>query len=179
MRSSPPRPTGLSSSERLGEGILNLTAMTCPNCQAPVARDANFCSNCGTELSNNDPTVVYLPLEERDDRPLTPVEARQVEGIRGYALLVEHGPRAGMTYVLNPGVTTVGRHPESDIFLDDVTVSREHCRFTVDGGRLTVEDSGSTNGTYVNEDRVERAELSAADEVLVGRFRFLVIHGDA
>lgn len=144
-----------------------------------MAKDANFCSNCGAELENNDPTVVYLPLEDRGDRHMSEAEASHVEGIRGFALLVEHGPRAGMTFVLNPGMTTVGRHPESDIFLDDVTVSRDHCRFTVDGGRLTVEDSGSTNGTYVNEERVEQAELAAADEVLVGRFRFLVIHGDA
>lgn len=144
-----------------------------------MANDANFCSNCGAELENNDPTVVYLPLEDRGDRHMSEAEASHVEGIRGFALLVEHGPRAGMTFVLNPGMTTVGRHPESDIFLDDVTVSRDHCRFTVDGGRLTVEDSGSTNGTYVNEERVEQAELAAADEVLVGRFRFLVIHGDA
>jgi pSer/pThr/pTyr-binding forkhead associated (FHA) protein len=73
----------------------------------------------------------------------------------------------------------VGRHPESDIFLNDVTVSRHHCRFVVTGDKLRVEDSGSTNGTYVNEQRVDSAELHAGDEVLVGRFHFLVAHGDA
>ena len=152
--------------------------MTCPNCQATVSDDANFCPNCGTEL-DNDPTVVYLPLEDRKEHPLTPAEAAAVEGIRGFALVVEQGPRAGMTFVLNPGITTVGRHPDSDIFLDDVTVSRHHCRFIVQEGRLTVEDSGSTNGTYVNESRVDSAELKAGDEVLVGRFHFLVVHGNA
>jgi pSer/pThr/pTyr-binding forkhead associated (FHA) protein len=84
-----------------------------------------------------------------------------------------------MTFVLNPGLTTVGRHPESDIFLDDVTVSRHHCRFVLEKGSLTVEDSGSTNGTYVNDVRVDSQGLAAADEVLVGRFHFLVVHGDA
>jgi pSer/pThr/pTyr-binding forkhead associated (FHA) protein len=84
-----------------------------------------------------------------------------------------------MTFVLNPGVTEVGRHPDSDIFLDDVTVSRNHCRFVVDGGELNVEDAGSTNGTYVNDSRVDSAALVAGDEVLVGRFHFLVVHGDA
>lgn len=152
--------------------------MTCPNCQADVAVDDNFCANCGAELEA-DPTVVYLPLESRRDHPLTPAEASSIEGIRGFALAVERGPRTGMTFVLNPGVTTVGRHPESDIFLDDVTVSRHHCRFIMDTGSLTVEDSGSTNGTYVNDARVDSMELNAADEVLVGRFHFLVVHGDA
>lgn len=155
-----------------------LAAMTCPNCQADVPAGANFCPSCGAEVEN-DPTVVYLPLEDRRQHPLTPAEAASVEGIRGYALVVEQGPRAGMTFVLNPGVTTVGRHPESDIFLDDVTVSRHHCRFIVDEGKLTVEDAGSTNGTYVNEARVDSSELGAADEVLIGRFHFLVVHGDA
>jgi pSer/pThr/pTyr-binding forkhead associated (FHA) protein len=73
----------------------------------------------------------------------------------------------------------VGRHPESDIFLNDVTVSRHHCRFVTKGDTLRVEDSGSTNGTYVNDDRVDSFALSAGDEVLVGRFHFVVAHGDA
>lgn len=152
--------------------------MTCPHCQAQVPDDASFCPSCGTELES-DTTVVYLPLEDRRERPMTPKEAASVDGIKGFALVVEQGPRAGMTFVLNPGVTSVGRHPESDIFLDDVTVSRYHCRFVVEGGFLTVEDAGSTNGTYVNDARVDSSELKAADEVLVGRFHFLVVHGDA
>lgn len=152
--------------------------MTCPNCGAEAPEEANFCPSCGAEMES-DPTVVYLPLDDRREHPLTPAEAEQVEGIRGFALVVEQGPRSGMTFVLNPGVTTVGRHPDSDIFLDDVTVSRHHCRFVVEGGELTVEDSGSTNGTYVNDSRVDSSQLGAADEVLVGRFHFLVVHGDA
>ena len=106
-------------------------------------------------------------------------EAAHVEGLGGYALVVERGPRAGMTYLLRPGNTTVGRHPESDIFLNDVTVSRHHCRFIIENDVIRVEDSGSTNGTYVNEDRVDEASLKAGDEVLVGRFHFVLAHGDA
>lgn len=152
--------------------------MTCPKCGTAAPEDARFCPACGAELES-DPTVVYLPLDDRRQHPLTPAEAANVEGITGFALVVEQGPQAGITYVLNPGVTSVGRHPDSDIFLDDVTVSRRHCRFVVEGARLVVEDDGSTNGTYVNDSRVERAELKAADVVLVGRFQFLVVHGDA
>jgi pSer/pThr/pTyr-binding forkhead associated (FHA) protein len=126
-----------------------------------------------------DPTVVYVPLEDRGEHPMTRDEASHLEGIEGYALVVERGPRIGLTFVLPMGSTTVGRHPESDIFLNDVTVSRHHCRFSLSDSGLTVEDSGSTNGTYLNEARVDQANLEPGDEVLVGRFHFLVVHGDA
>lgn len=126
-----------------------------------------------------DPTVLFVPLADRSEHPLTREEAAHIKGLSGYALVVERGPRSGMTYTLAPGNTTVGRHPESDIFLNDVTVSRHHCRFKVTEDSISVEDSGSTNGTYVNDQRIDNAELSPGDEVLVGRFHFVVAHGDA
>lgn len=126
----------------------------------------------------NDPTIIFTPLGERAEPGLTREEASNIGGFEGYALVVEAGPRAGLTFVLGDGNTTVGRHPESDIFLNDVTVSRHHCRFVLNGDSLSVEDSGSTNGTYVNESRVDASELSPGDEVLVGRFHFVVARGD-
>lgn len=126
-----------------------------------------------------DPTVVYVPIADRAEHPMTADEAANVEGLSGFAIVVEKGPRTGMTFMLRDGNTTVGRHPESDIFLNDVTVSRHHCRFVAQGDSLTVEDSGSTNGTYLNDERVDSAPLKAGDEVLVGRFHFVVAHGDA
>jgi pSer/pThr/pTyr-binding forkhead associated (FHA) protein len=126
-----------------------------------------------------DPTVLYVPISDRAGHPLSPDEAAHIDGLTGFALVVERGPRTGMTYMLRTGNTTVGRHPESDIFLNDVTVSRHHCRFVVTGEEITVEDSGSTNGTYVNDERVDQAQLGAGDEVMVGRFHFVVAHGDA
>jgi pSer/pThr/pTyr-binding forkhead associated (FHA) protein len=125
-----------------------------------------------------DPTVVYVPIADRAEHPLSPDEASSIEGLSGFAIVVEKGPRTGMTYLLRDGNTTVGRSPESDIFLNDVTVSRHHCRFLTKGPNLTVEDSGSTNGTYVNDERVDAAELIAGDEVIIGRFHFVVAHGD-
>lgn len=125
-----------------------------------------------------DPTVLYVPIPDRSEHPLTVEEASHIEGIAGYAIVVERGPKTGMTYLLAPGTTTVGRHPESDIFLNDVTVSRHHCRFIATEDSLVIEDSGSTNGTYVNDQRVDRAELQAADEIIVGRFHFVVARGD-
>jgi translation elongation factor EF-G len=130
------------------------------------------------EVDGEDPTVVYVPMQDRTEHPMTREEASSLEGFTGYALIVERGPRTGMTYVLADGNTTVGRHPESDIFLNDVTVSRQHCRFLVGDDGLMVEDSGSTNGTYVNDARVDQATLKAGDEVLVGRFHFVVARGD-
>lgn len=127
---------------------------------------------------DGDPTVVYVRIQDLVDHPITPEEASNLEGVWGYGLVVQRGPKAGMTYVLPKGNTTVGRHPESDIFLNDVTVSRQHCRFVVGDEGLTVEDSGSTNGTYVNDARVDKVRLQAGDEVLVGRFHFVVAHGD-
>lgn len=127
----------------------------------------------------SDPTVVYVPLPNRSAHPVSRAEAEGVAGLTGYAIVVDRGPRSGMTYLLRPGNTTVGRHPDSDIFLDDVTVSRHHCRFVVKEGSVMVEDSGSTNGTYVNGERADQAELQPGDEVIVGRFHFVVARGNA
>lgn len=126
-----------------------------------------------------DPTVLYVPIADRAEHPLSVDEAAQVEGLSGFAIVVEKGPRKGLTFLLRDGNTTIGRHPESDIFLNDVTISRHHCRFVASGDSLTVEDSGSTNGTYVNDERVDSSGLSAGDDVLIGRFHFVVVHGDA
>ncbi|GAB3840487.1 hypothetical protein GCM10029963_09190 [Micromonospora andamanensis] len=96
----------------------------------------------------------------------------------GMALLVvRRGPNAGARFLLDHDVTTSGRHPDSDIFLDDVTVSRRHAEFHRDGGTFTVRDVGSLNGTYVNRERVEAATLSNGDEVQIGKFRVVFIAG--
>ncbi len=151
--------------------------MKCPSCSAEVSGSDLACPECGREL-DTDPTVAYVPVHSPQDPALTPDEAAAVGGIHGFALVVERGPRAGMTYLLSDGATTVGRHPDSDIFLDDITVSRQHCRFLVQTTGLSVEDSGSTNGTYVNGARVDRAVLTPGDEVLVGRFHLIVARGN-
>lgn len=92
-------------------------------------------------------------------------------------LLVRRGPNAGARFLLDLDVTTSGRHPDSDIFLDDVTVSRRHAEFHRDGSAFTVRDVGSLNGTYVNRERVETATLGNGDEVQIGKFRLVFIAG--
>src|SRR5262249_4748548 len=92
----------------------------------------------------------------------------------GFALLVvQRGPNAGSRFLLDQEVTTAGRHPDSDIFLDDVTVSRKHATFTRTPSGYTVADAGSLNGTYLNRERIETAELGNGDEVQIGKFRLL------
>jgi pSer/pThr/pTyr-binding forkhead associated (FHA) protein len=96
----------------------------------------------------------------------------------GTALLaVRRGPNAGARFLLDHDVTTSGRHPDSDIFLDDVTVSRRHAEFHRESGVFTVRDVGSLNGTYVNRERVESATLGNGDEVQIGKFRLVFIAG--
>ena len=96
----------------------------------------------------------------------------------GTALLaVRRGPNAGARFLLDHDVTTSGRHPDSDIFLDDVTVSRRHAEFHREGNVFTVRDVGSLNGTYVNRERVEAATLNSGDEVQIGKFRLVFVTG--
>ena len=86
-------------------------------------------------------------------------------------LIVRRGPNAGARFLLDADVTTVGRHPEADIFLDDVTVSRRHVEFRRTARSFEVVDTGSLNGTYVNNDRVDAVELKSGNEVQIGKFR--------
>jgi pSer/pThr/pTyr-binding forkhead associated (FHA) protein len=118
----------------------------------------------------------------------TPLPERAVENLsaadRGVAselsddsalLLVQKGPNAGARYLLNSNVTSVGRNPESDIFLDDVTVSRKHAEFHRHGRNFSVKDCGSLNGTYINGDLADATDLVNGDSVQIGKYRLLFI----
>ncbi len=91
-------------------------------------------------------------------------------------LVVRRGPNAGSRFVLGEQRTTIGRNPDSDIFLDDVTVSRRHAVVDHADGRYTVSDAGSLNGTYLNRQRIDSAPLRSGDEVQVGKFRLVFLH---
>lgn len=114
-----------------------------------------------------EPTVGTEPI------PLSARDREAVEALPpGSALLiVQRGPNAGARFLLAEPVTTAGRSPASDIFLDDVTVSRKHCQFVAHDGAHLVRDSGALNGTYVNRERVDQALLQAGDEVQIGKYR--------
>jgi hypothetical protein len=154
--------------------------MVCSRCGHANEARANFCSSCGAPLASNDEeTTMTLSAveaaEEHDDL------ARYSAGLApGTALLVvRQGPAAGSSYRLDRDVTMIGRHPDSEVFLDDITVSRRHVRVRrYNGDEFFVDDQGSLNGTYVNRERVESRVLRNGDEVQVGRYRFTFVQGD-
>ncbi|RPA57883.1 FHA domain-containing protein [Gordonia oryzae] len=92
-------------------------------------------------------------------------------------LVVKRGPNAGSRFLLDQATTSAGRHPDSDIFLDDVTVSRRHAEFRLSDAEFQVVDVGSLNGTYVNREPVDTATLSNGDEVQIGKFRLVFLSG--
>lgn len=122
------------------------------------------------------PTVTFVPIRPAGTPGLdTPGD---VDGLEGFALVVDRGPRAGMTFELEEGETTIGRGEDQDILLDDVTVSRNHAVMLVRGDQIEFKDVGSTNGTYINGERLDKAVLAPGDEVIIGKFHLLVAHGD-
>jgi pSer/pThr/pTyr-binding forkhead associated (FHA) protein len=124
----------------------------------------------------SDSTVTLHPVDAQgeagDDEVAVPLPDRS-EGTG--LLVVKRGPNAGARFLLDNDVTRAGRHPESDIFLDDITVSRRHAEFVRGDGVYTVRDVGSLNGTYVNHERIEEARLTSGDEVQVGKFKLVYV----
>ena len=139
----------------------------------------------------NDPTTMRLAGIGVPAEPLTDADAEvdalsaqdqaTVDALRhGTALLVVlRGPNAGARFLLDADEVSSGRHPNSDIFLDDVTVSRRHATFRREGDIFLVHDVGSLNGTYVNRERIDEAALKTRDEVQIGKFRLVFYAGAA
>ena len=150
-----------------------MTYVHCPECGFQNPEAANYCSKCGALLIREEqggahPTMTFTPNEESEDDGLSLAELR----IEGPALVVRSGGgRAGETFALERDRTSLGRGPECDIFLDDVTVSRRHSVVTKAADGFTLHDEGSLNGTYVNRRRVESAKLEDGDEVQIGKYK--------
>ncbi len=122
----------------------------------------------------HDPTVSWEPGGIEDTREDS---SGKLTGAFAWALTVEGGPQTGLTYVLGPGNTIAGRAADAGIFLPDVTVSREHVRFSVDTSGLSMSDLGSTNGTYVNSQRIAAGMLKEGDELMIGKYHLRVSRG--
>ncbi len=152
--------------------------MTCPKCGSTVAPDSNFCPHCGERLREHtgDTTgLLKMPAAEMLE-DLSEEQVRAVEALpQGSALLIAvRGQDRGARYLLDSESVVAGRSPESDIFLDDITVSRLHCVFQRGEGQLTVTDQGSLNGTYVNRTLTDGpVVLRTGDEVQIGKFRLV------
>ncbi len=142
--------------------------------RSPESRDHDL-----TLVIDPDLTMIMDP-ETGDDHDSDPhpedtnLEGAGTEPVPSYSLVVHKGQQKGRRWTLSPGVTWVGRHPYSDIPLDHITVSRRHCRLHLDTAGLSIEDLGSTNGCYVNDELVEEATLRAGDRIMIGTFRLIV-----
>jgi hypothetical protein len=142
----------------------------CPECGFQNPEAANYCSKCGAALVRDtggaDTTMAYTPDEVTEASPLEDF------GMEGPALVVRSGGgRAGEHFVPQGERTTIGRSPDCDIFLDDVTVSRRHAVLVRRDGAFVIEDQGSLNGTFVNRRRIDSAELTDGDELQIGKYR--------
>ena len=163
----------------------------CTQCGQQNPDDARFCARCGAPLTRPGApvgperatattTVSFGGVDlfgEVDETTLPVDTAIEALPVGSAMLIVLRGPNAGSRFLLDKDLITAGRHPESDIFLDDVTVSRRHAEFRRNGTTFRVRDVGSLNGTYVNRERIEEAALANGDEVQIGKFRLVFYVG--
>ncbi len=148
----------------------------CHQCGHGNPADATFCSSCGALLGPLDDHTLTLsrvdPLQAS-----TTAENEIVVDLGSLpgpgSLIVRNGPLAGDSFPLGPGITHLGRHPDSEISLDDITVSRRHAEVEATADGFVVRDAGSLNGTYLNQERIDSAVLRQGDELQVGKFRLV------
>ena len=142
----------------------------CANCGAEITPEMKFCSECGTRLDHGQSTASYAPAFEDGGAEVPP--AAEVEGASLIELDQVEGTAGRRMHDIKEATVTVGRGPESDIFLDDVTVSRKHAEIERGERGYRIRDVGSLNGTYVNRVRVDAVDLRNGDEIQVGKYRF-------
>ena len=160
----------------------------CTQCGHSNNDDARFCSNCGAALkaaapaaSPSETSTITIgggfepgePSEKAEGLSTADQAAIDALPTSSALLVVRRGPNSGSRFLLDSDTTTAGRHPSSDIFLDDVTVSRRHAEFVRTADGFSVRDVGSLNGTYVNRERIDEAALAGGDEVQVGKYRLV------
>jgi pSer/pThr/pTyr-binding forkhead associated (FHA) protein len=159
--------------------------MNCSQCGQPAEPGARFCASCGYAIAGsaaddvNNTSIISVGAPTGSG-PVSFSGGTHSRIPQGSALLVVHrGPGEGAEFALEPSqsVISVGRTPESDIFLDDVTVSRRHAEFRHGAEGWSLRDAGSLNGTYVNRSRVDDRALQGGDEVQIGKFRFIFLVG--
>jgi pSer/pThr/pTyr-binding forkhead associated (FHA) protein len=154
--------------------------MFCTNCGHKNPDGSNFCASCGHALSEgegHDTTVMFMAgeLDAELDEEIQ-ISPEELEGGRG-VLIVKRGPNAGSKFFLDTDKTAIGRHPDSDIFLDDITVSRHHAEIRRGTNGFELHDVGSLNGTYVNRERLEEGDLRSGDEIQIGKFKLVFLTG--
>jgi hypothetical protein len=140
----------------------------CPECGFQNPEASNYCSRCGALLETGSETTMSFDIGDDGEE----VDLLESLGITGPALVVRSGGgMAGQSFQPDQAKTLIGRSPECDVFLDDVTVSRRHAELMREGETFSIRDLGSLNGTYVNRRRIESAVLENDDEVQIGKYR--------
>ena len=155
-----------------------MSTVFCNNCGHRNPAGANFCSSCGSALEHSESTttVTIAPVEGAGEVADDEIHVSLDDLPEGAGMLVvKRGPNAGSRYLLDVDVTRAGRHPDSDIFLDDITVSRRHAEFAREANGYVVRDVGSLNGTYLNRERIEEAALGNGDEVQIGKYKLVFL----
>ena len=169
-----PTPTGRSS--RATRRRNSVDGVFCNRCGHRNPAGSNFCSSCGGVLAAGEETTIVFTNESAGDTGDDELSV-SLDGLpEGMGMLmVKRGPNAGSRFMLEADVTRAGRHPDSEIFLDDITVSRRHAEFVRQGPGYVVRDVGSLNGTYLNRERLEEAPLAHGDEVQIGKFKLVFL----
>ncbi len=157
-----------------------MTDVFCTRCGHRNPAESYFCSSCGAPLGHGDdpaeePATAAFQMDAPAGEEEISVDLEQVPP--GGLLVVRSGPNAGSKFALDKDVITAGRHPDSDIFLDDITVSRRHVEVQRQVDGYVVRDVGSLNGTYVNRNRLDEAVLADGDELQVGKFKLVFVAG--
>ncbi len=151
-----------------------MSVVYCSECGFQNPESAKYCSRCGALLAHGEAAVETTQSFSADE--IGDAEHHDDLGIEGPALVVRAGGgRAGESFKPSGERTRIGRSPDCEIFLDDVTVSRNHAVLVRADGKFTVEDQGSLNGTFVNRKRIDSAELEEGDEVQIGKYRMTFI----
>ena len=150
-------------------------ARHCRECGFVVAEGANYCPKCGAfqgapEPTKEDVTTATYVIDDQTGE-LKPVDVGDVAAESGALVIRSGGGRVGQSFPLHGERMTIGRSPEAEVFLDDVTVSREHAVLVRRSGAWYLDDSGSLNGSYVNRRRIESHKLEDGDELQIGKYK--------
>ena len=147
--------------------------MYCTRCGHKNPDGASFCASCGNSLQPLEEQTMAITVAPEDEEGPSLEELAADQAL----LVIKGGPSAGSTVLIDKDITRAGRSPDSDVFLNDITVSRRHAEISREGRSFVIKDAGSLNGTYVNREPVDQAVLANGDEVQIGKFRLVFLTG--